>query len=150
MPYQMFPVRRRSKTEAIETSRQSSPVILPSRPTLRPQPKTATRSGAAQVDWIIDLVAGLESPPLPLRTSLQLDSFPTSCTPSFLSRIVSFPPPNCTSWTNYTAIIFEQESCSFDSLDQPHSQSLSSPFITESPPNLDLLRLCDITHLRRL
>lgn len=60
-------------------------------PPLRPQPKTATRSGVARVDWIIDLVAGLESRPLSLRTtSLQLDSFPTSCPPSIPSRIVSF------------------------------------------------------------
>lgn len=44
----------------------------------------------------------------------------------FLQESYLFHPQTVHLGTTLTAIIFEQESCSFDGLDQPHSQSLSS------------------------
>lgn len=133
----------------LESSNQSASGSQRNRPTLRPQPKTATQSGTTQVDWIIDLVAGLESPPLSLRTSpARLFSNQLHPILSFKNRIFS----------THELYILEQSSQQSSSsrnralLTGLISLILSlsqSPFVTELPPNLTLLRLCDITHHRR-
>lgn len=117
---------------------QSTAGFPRNRPTLRPQPKTATQSGATQVDWIIDLVAGLESPPLSLRTSPSSTLFQQAAPHPFLQEAYLF---------THKLYILERTS------QQPSSSrnralstglislilSLSqSPFVTELPPNLTL------------